>query len=44
MADEPAEPVDLEDDDQGLLEPPEDEGSLPVDLPEELDDPGEVGP
>lgn len=41
MPADPAEPIDLEDDDSGVAEPDEDPASLPVDLPQEIDDPGE---
>jgi hypothetical protein len=39
--DEPAEPIDLDGDESGVVEPAEDPASLPVDLPEELEDPGD---
>jgi hypothetical protein len=38
-AHEPAEPVDVEDDDSGVMEPFDDSALLPEDLPGELADP-----
>jgi hypothetical protein len=40
VADEPAL-IDIEGHESGVLEPGEDDASLPVDLPAELADPGE---
>jgi hypothetical protein len=42
MGDEPAEPIDLEDDDSGVVETEDESVALPVDLSDDLaDDPGD---